>query len=119
MMTQGYAAPEVGDACARAQELCREVENEPLLLSSLWRLGVFHEVRAEFPKSRQIGEQLLALGQRNGWTDFLLGGNQLVGVAAVQCGELDLARERLAETMALADSFADGGLAEIFGHASR
>lgn len=116
MMTRGYAAPEVGDACARAQELCREVENEPLLLSSLWRLGVFHEVRAEFPKSRQIGEQLLALGRRNGRTDFLLGGNQLVGVAAVQCGELDLARKRLAQTMALADSFADGGLAEMFGH---
>src|SRR5262249_11780315 len=31
MMTEGYAAPAVGEACARAHELCRDVGNEQQL----------------------------------------------------------------------------------------
>src|SRR5262249_10370011 len=47
MMTKGYADPEVGEACARARALCRQVGNQTQLLSALWRLGVFYEVRAD------------------------------------------------------------------------
>jgi DNA-binding SARP family transcriptional activator len=116
MMTQGYGSQEVGAACARATELCRELGDDSRLLSCMWRLGVFHEVRAEFQQSSEAGEQLIQLGRGNQRADFALGGSQLVGVAAVQRGELSLARDSLAHALTLADSVGGTRSAELFGH---
>jgi DNA-binding SARP family transcriptional activator/tetratricopeptide (TPR) repeat protein len=116
MMTQGYGSPEVGAACARATELCRELGDDSRLLSCMWRLGVFHEVRAEFQQSSETGEQLIELGRGNRRADFTLAGSQLVGVAAVQRGELEPARDSLAHALTLADSVGRTRSAELFGH---
>ena len=115
MMTKGYAAPEVGKACARVRELCATIDNEPLLLSSLWRLGVFHEVRAEFAESRRIGTQLLEQGRATTRQNLRLVGSQLAGVAALQAGEIAAARRLLEETLTLADA-ATNALSELLGH---
>jgi DNA-binding SARP family transcriptional activator len=109
MMTDGYAAPAVGEACARAHELCREVGNEQQLLASLWRLGVFYEVRADFTRSGAVGEQLLERGE----PAFRLAGRQMLGVVAVHGGRPDDASEHLLEARDLADEL--GGLHEVFG----
>jgi predicted ATPase len=115
MMTAGYAAPEVGSMCARAQELCEEVGDELQLLPALWRLGVFHEVRARFDTSRAIGHRLLELAYANGQVEFSAAGNQLIGVAALQQGRLSEARDCLSEARLLADSVTDRPLHETFG----
>ena len=115
MLTAGYADPHVGAACRRALELCREIGDDSQFLSSLWRLGVFHEVRAELDDSRAIGQQLLDLGDRNERPEFRMAGNQLLGVATLLRGNLGAAREHLTETLTLADAFTDRPLAEIFG----
>jgi predicted ATPase len=117
MMTRGYAAPEVGEACARAAELCRtgEVGNEQQLAGSMWRLGVYYEVRGDFATSRQTGEQLLELGSRSEDARVLqLGGRQLISVAAIEMGDPATAREHLIEVRGLADELGDGP-AEAYG----
>lgn len=106
----------MGTACARATELCRALGDDSRLLSCMWRLGVFHEVRAEFQQSSEIGEQLIELGRANGRADFALGGSQVVGVAAVQRGEFKLARESLARALTLAGTVGGTASAELFGH---
>ena len=114
MMTRGYASAAAGEAGARASELARELGDVDQLLPALWRLGVFHEARAELGRSRAIGEQLRELGAANVRADFRLGGSQLVGVSALMCGEHALARERLTDAIALADPLGDA--ARVFGH---
>ena len=117
MMTRGYADPEVGAACARATELCRarEVGNEQQRAGSLWRLGVYYEVRGDFATSRQIGAQLLELGSRSDASPaFELGGRQLISVAALSSGDPELACAQLAEVRRLAGALGDQP-AEIFG----
>jgi DNA-binding SARP family transcriptional activator/tetratricopeptide (TPR) repeat protein len=116
MMTKGYAATEVGEACARAQELCETIDNEPLLLSSSWRLGVYHEVRADFAEARRIGEHLLERGRETNRPNFRLVGSQLAGVAALHCGEVPAASTLLEETLALAGASTDTTLPELLGH---
>jgi predicted ATPase/DNA-binding SARP family transcriptional activator len=117
MMTRGYADPEVGAACARATELCRtgDVGTAEQLLGSLWRLGVYYEVRGDFSTSREIGVQLLELGAGSEQAPvFQIGGKQLVSVAALETGDPTAASEQLRDVRELADSLGDEP-AEVFG----
>ena len=61
--TKGYSAPEVGEAYARSRALSQHSGETAQRFPVLWGLGVFHMVRAEYPVSRELGEQLLGLAQ--------------------------------------------------------
>jgi predicted ATPase len=63
MAIKGYAAPEVGQAYARARELYQEVEETPQLFPVLWGLWAFYCNRAELQTARELAEQQLALAQ--------------------------------------------------------
>jgi len=56
MATKGWAAPEVGRAYARAQELCRQVGEPPQLFPVLMGLRVFAHLRGELETARELGE---------------------------------------------------------------
>ena len=62
--TKGWTAPEVEETYTRAHELCEQVGETPDLFPALWGLWLFHMSRAEIPTARNLGEQLLSLGQR-------------------------------------------------------
>jgi class 3 adenylate cyclase/predicted ATPase len=64
MAIKGYAAPEVEHAYARAQELCQQIGDVPRLGRVLNGLSLFYFVRGEVQTSREVGEQLLQLAQR-------------------------------------------------------
>jgi len=115
MMTMGYGAAEVGEACSRAEELCREVGDERQLLPSLWRLGVFHEVRADYAKQEQIGARLLELGHRAHDPAFRLSGTMMLAPVAINKGRFQEARALLEEAMAIADSLEAAALVDTFG----
>src|SRR5262249_14137420 len=61
---KGFGAPEVEDAYAQAYALCQQVGETPQLvqvLSGLWR---FYTGRAQFHRTRELGETFLRLAQR-------------------------------------------------------
>jgi hypothetical protein len=116
MSTEGYGAAAVGAACTRAEELCREIGDERLLLPALWRLGVFHEVRADFPRQEQIGAQLLDLAAGNPERIARLSALMMLAPPTIHGGDLRRARDLLEEAVALADPLDARALVETFGH---
>jgi predicted ATPase len=63
MATKGWAAPDVGAAYTRAQELGQRVGDTLQLFPVLWGLNGFYVVRAEYQAAREIGAQFLDLAQ--------------------------------------------------------
>jgi predicted ATPase len=57
MAARGQGAPEVGQAYARARELCRQVGETPQLFPVLFGLWRFYLVRAEYQTARELAEQ--------------------------------------------------------------
>src|SRR5581483_2205835 len=101
VMTKGYAAPEVGQAYARARELYRQVRETPQLLPVLWGLWQFYIVRAELQTAYELGEQLLTAAQRAQDSTLLMGAHQALGVTLFHLGELVSARAHLEQGVAL------------------
>ena len=64
MRDQGFAAPEAGQAYARARELCQQIGETPQLFTVLRGLWVFYVVRAEYQTARELGERCLTLAQQ-------------------------------------------------------
>src|SRR5713101_9959492 len=60
---KGFAAPEVGQAYARAQELCGQIDETPQLFPALFGVWLFRWGRGELQPTRELGEQLLRLAQ--------------------------------------------------------
>jgi hypothetical protein len=114
-MTKGYAAEEVGTTCVRTLELCRELGAERQMLASLWRFGVFYEVRGEYSRTEEIGKEVLELGERSGEATFRMVARVMLGAAAMHTGRLMDSREHLEEAVALADS-PEGASMETVGH---
>jgi class 3 adenylate cyclase/predicted ATPase len=70
--TKGWAAPEVTMIYSRARELCQQEGDTSQLFATLWGLWIFHIVQADYEPSRELGEQLLALAQRENDSGFLV-----------------------------------------------
>jgi predicted ATPase len=101
--TKGFGAPEVGDAYNRALELCKQV-GEPSQLAPILRgLWEFHELRAEYRLSRELGEQLLALAQRMRDPGVLLVAHNVLGDNLFWLAEFAASRSHLEEAVALYD----------------
>jgi DNA-binding SARP family transcriptional activator/predicted ATPase len=112
-ITQGYAAPDVGKALARAAELSREVGDPAKLLGSLRGAFVFALVGGRLVDADEIGRQLLDLGRRNGEPAFLAAGHRAVGTIACSWGRLADARRELEQGIVLADTLAGSSLANV------
>jgi predicted ATPase len=95
MATQGYTAPEVAQAAARALELCQQLGETSKLLSALSGLFGFHVMRAELQTARELGEQFFQAAQRTHSLPRLLGAHWALGLTLCHLGELGLARDHL------------------------
>ena len=87
MATKGFAAPEVEKAYARARELCQLTGETPHLFPILRGLCEFYELRAEYQTAQELGEQLLALAQRQPDPALLLVAHQVLGDTLLCLGE--------------------------------
>ncbi len=65
LMTKGYAAPEIEQTYARAQEICQQLGAHPQHLPALAGLFRFHLVRSELATARVLGEQVMQLAQNS------------------------------------------------------
>src|SRR4030095_10197372 len=93
--TRGYAAPEVGEACARTLELSRQMGETPRLFRALAELWLFSLERAKLQKARELNEQLPTLAQRLQNPFLLLLAHSSTGMSLFWVGELGPARAHL------------------------
>src|SRR5262249_34202965 len=115
MATQGYAAPSVGKAYARARELCQQSGETPQHFQVLFGLAAFHLVRGEIQTTREIGEHLLRLAQSVQDPTLLLEAHFTLGAPLYYLGELALARAQLEQGIALYDHSQHRALAFLYG----
>jgi predicted ATPase len=101
LATEGWAAPRMGHAYARARELCQHVGDTPQLCSALLGLWGFYLARAEPRTSRELGELLLRLAQSVQDPTFLLEANLALGNTLVWLGEFASAHAHLEQGIAL------------------
>jgi predicted ATPase/predicted Ser/Thr protein kinase len=114
-VVQGYAAPEAGRSYARARTLCEQSPEDPLLFLVLWGLWMFHEVRSDLGKSRELAEQLFALGQRTQDPAQLLQARMALAVTSFSLGDPAATREHAEQAVALYDPRRHGSHTHLYG----
>ena len=93
MATQGYAAPEVGEAYVRAHELCERVGDTKELFIARWGLFAHRLFRAEHHTCLTMAQQLIDLAENLPESEYLLVAKLTLGVSHIFVGELQTARE--------------------------
>jgi predicted ATPase len=115
MATKGFAVPEVGQAYARARELCQKVGETPQLFPVLWGLWAFYEARAELKTARELGEQLLILAQSRQDSALILEAHHALWTTSLMLGELAQARAHSEQGVALYSLQQHCSLAFLYG----
>jgi predicted ATPase len=101
--SRGYAVPEVGQAYARARELCREVADPGRVVPVLIGLAAHHVVSGEIETSRDVALDMLELFNRLGDPNLQMIGGWSLGAALFHLGELEVAHEHLSRALELYD----------------
>jgi predicted ATPase len=101
MATKGFGALEVEKAYTRARELYQQVGESPQLPIVLWGLWAFYLTRAEHKAARELGEQLLTLGQNGQDLAVLSQAHYALGATLFYLGEFAPARTQLEQGIAL------------------
>ncbi len=100
---RGFGATEMGQAYARARELCQQLGETPQLFPMLWGLFGFYHLRAEYQTERELAEQLLSLAQSVRDPGLLLQAHFALGDTLIWRGEFASARAHFEQTIALYD----------------
>jgi class 3 adenylate cyclase/predicted ATPase len=116
---KGYAAPETGDAYARARELWEQLSSPSQFLPIPFGQSLYHVLRGELDRAQSIADSLLRLsGQRNDFAGLVLG-HLASGRALMSAGRFALSRLRLEEVLALCDPISHPSLAHQAGQHPR
>jgi predicted ATPase/DNA-binding winged helix-turn-helix (wHTH) protein len=101
--TQGYAAPDVGKAYARARELCQQLGETPEISQVLWGLRTFYTVKAELGTAREIAEEFLRLAERLPYPGLAMRGHWAMEITFMHLGEFALSIEHYEKALSLYD----------------
>jgi predicted ATPase len=85
-VTQGFATPQVRLAYERARALCPEVPGTPKF-PVLWGLWLYHKVRSELTRARQMAGELLELARELNDPSLSLQAQQALAVTTLCRGE--------------------------------
>jgi TOMM system kinase/cyclase fusion protein len=116
MSAEGYAAPSVGNAHARARELCESLGASAQLFPVLWGLGAYYAVRADLRNAVEMGQRALAVAEAKGEPTLLIPAYLLVGGTQLWLGDFDAARTHLTWGSQLYDADTHGDLASIYSY---
>jgi len=100
---EGYAAPDVGSAYARARELCRQLGETPEIPQVLWGVWTFYTLRAELGTAREIAEEFLRLAERLPYPGLAMRGHWAMEITFTHLGEFALAMEHFEKALLLYD----------------
>jgi predicted ATPase len=112
----GWAAPEVERAYARAHTLAREVGDAPHLFPALWGLWLYYWGRGELTRARTLGEDLLGLAARAGDPTLMLQAHHALWPTLLSRGELREALDHSVRGIALYEAAAPGAPAPRYGN---
>jgi predicted ATPase len=98
-----FGSEQVRAAFARARELCEQMGKESQLCHVLGELAVFHYVRAEHRRARELAEEALSLAQQFGDPLFVALGHWQLGFVSFGLGEYTAARAHFGEMIAFYD----------------
>ena len=114
-VTQGFAAPEAQQAYLRARELFRHAGQTSLLFPVLWGLWLFHKVRSELPKAREMAEELHALATELNDPALILQSQQAFAVTTLCLGQPGATRAHMERATELYDPRRHHGQTLLFG----
>jgi tetratricopeptide (TPR) repeat protein len=100
---QGFAAPEVGKAYARALALCDEIGDVPERFVAVAGLEAFYSIRGDLPIASSLGRRLLALGESSGDPTQLIEAHHALGCNRLRAADLATSQIHLEQTIALCD----------------
>lgn len=115
LMKRGYGAPGVKEACTRALELSRAVQDLRQVATSLMGLAVFAVVGSQYETTEACGEELVALGEHSHDPVLALGGSTTLGMVGFLRGQLDAAHDHNARAMAIGDAGNGDAIQALFG----
>jgi DNA-binding SARP family transcriptional activator/predicted ATPase len=86
--TEGYSAAEAGQTYERALDLARRLD-DPNIFATLSGAWVFHIVRGDLEKSRQVSLEFLKMAERQPTRGPMLAGNFILGSSLFHLGQLE------------------------------
>jgi predicted ATPase len=101
---KGNSAPEVERAYGRARDLCHQVGDSVELASVLFGLVVHYAVVASHATSLSLGDELLALADRENQADARVQGLLTHGITRAWMGDVEEAVARLEQGITLYDA---------------
>ena len=112
--TEGYSAAEVGETYDWALDLSRRLDNRNIfvILSGAW---VFHAVRGDLEKARQVSLEFLSLAEREPTPGLMLAGNFLMGSCLFHLGQLEASLEHMTAAIGKQGGAAESVLAMFAG----
>jgi DNA-binding winged helix-turn-helix (wHTH) protein/predicted ATPase len=113
--TKGWAAPETGQAYARALDLGKRTGNTTQLFLALFGSWVFAYTRAELRTAHALAQQLLQLAQDTQDRALLMEAHHALGNTLHRQGELTAARTYLEQGIALYDRRRHASHATLYG----
>ena len=113
--TRGWAPPELGRACSRALELCRQMGETPQTFTALVFLRYYYVCRGENRTGLELAEQAFDLAQRSRDPLQLLGAHCGMGLSLFHLGEWQQARIHLEQVIASYDPEQHRILALVYG----
>jgi tetratricopeptide (TPR) repeat protein len=112
---RGYAAPETGDAYARAEEICGRLGDLPEVAQALAAAATFHALRGRFDQAVDLSKRLLDVAERLGDPLLLALAHLSFGWQLLPLGRIEEAHRHLQEMVAFYDPAQHGWLAHAFG----
>ncbi|MEP6508207.1 MAG: protein kinase [Gemmatimonadales bacterium] len=91
--SQGYAAPEVLVAMARARVLAEELGQQPQLAPVIWGLFAYYLVSGDIPEARSIADQYLRWAEAINDPLILVGAHCAQGISQLYVGNIPASRE--------------------------
>jgi len=100
---EGFAAPAVGDAFARALALSERVRDVPERFAVVSGLEAFYAIRGDLRVASPLARQLLELGKQSGDRVHLMEGHHAMGCNRFRATDLAAASTHLEQAIALYD----------------
>jgi len=100
MQVRGFHAPEVEETYTRVRTLFREVGDElPRLELSFWGSFAYAFARGKSREAHEVGELLVALGERQGNKELLANGHRMMATDFFNWGEMPRALRHVEKAM--------------------
>jgi predicted ATPase len=99
--THGWGAPEIGEAYARARELCDRLNRPRKLLPILYGQFVHHALRADLDKAQQLATEMRRLGETQNDVVARVMAYRVSGYASLAFGDFVTARDYLERSLGL------------------